>query len=146
MENLKFEINRTLNAPVHKVFELLTKEEHLKKWSSPNGYTINYVEGDLKLGGFWLENMVSKKNKNYTSTGNYTEIIPPKHIAFTHQWKQEDGDFSPETVISIDLSKEDGKTHLYFSQMGFNNEMERDSYLISWSEAIDKLQNYIDKL
>ena len=104
---------RTFDAPVELVWDMWTKPEHLSRWLlGPDGWTMPVCEIDLRPGGEWR--FVWRKDDDGTEmemTGEYREITPPTRIVQTENW----GGEWPETLNTIELSDEDGRTRMVLS-------------------------------
>jgi len=48
-------MTRLFNAPIHLVFEAMTKPEHVKQWWGRlgEGYSVPVCEIDFRIGGAW---------------------------------------------------------------------------------------------
>src|SRR5487761_23382 len=76
-------ISRTFPAPREQVFKAWTSAEHLKRWFSPEGYTVPEAEIDFRPGGACAICMRSPEGHDFWSRGKYLEIAPPQRLVFT---------------------------------------------------------------
>ncbi len=102
---------RLFDAPMHLVFDAMTKPEHVKQWWGclGEGYSVPVCEIDLRVGGKWK--FVSRHPRGeVTFYGEYREITPPSRLVHTEIF----ADY-PDTVslVSTKLSPEGGKTRLH---------------------------------
>lgn len=132
-------ITRVLNAPRERVFEAWTRPEHLTKWFGPRDFSAPEVSVDLRPGGAWRACIRSPEGRDYWMHGVYREIIPPERLVFTHVW--EEGHDSPghETLVSVTLEDQGGKTKLTFHKAMLESVAERISQGTGWSECLDRL-------
>jgi uncharacterized protein YndB with AHSA1/START domain len=72
----------------------------------------------------------------YGGRGEYTEIDPPKRLAFTWTW---DGD-SKRQLIEIDFEEHDGITTVRFNQSGLWDEDSVRSHEEGWGRCFDNLE------
>lgn len=101
---------------------------------------VTFSEGDLKVGGIYKFGMklLSNKGPEMILTGEYREIDEPNKLVYTQVYQMPDGNVSPETVITITLDENDGKTQMIFHHTGFMNKQGRDNARMGWADAFDK--------
>ena len=98
---------RVLDAPRKLVFEAWTNPKHVSKWMlGPEGWTMPVCEIDLRPGGTWHFVWRRDNGTEMAMSGLYKEIVPPERLVTTESWG---GDW-PETVNTVVLTEEDGKT------------------------------------
>jgi uncharacterized protein YndB with AHSA1/START domain len=76
-------ISRTFSAPRDVVFKAWSSAEHMKRWFSPEGYTVPEAEIDFLPGGVCAICMRSPEGQDFWSRGSYIEISPPDRLVFT---------------------------------------------------------------
>ncbi len=76
-------ISRTFAAPRDLVFKAWSSAEHLKRWFSPEGFTVPEAEIDFRPGGVFDVCMRSPEGQDFWSRGSYNEISPPDRLVFT---------------------------------------------------------------
>lgn len=135
-------ITRSFDAPRDQIFKAWTKSRHLINWWGPEGFSMPYHKMDIHPGGIYRCDLRGPDGSDHWMQGVYREMVEPSHLAFTHSWN-EDGKMSPETLIAIELTENNGKTDMVFYQSGFENESERDSHENGWSESFDRLEAYL---
>jgi uncharacterized protein YndB with AHSA1/START domain len=136
-------IERTFAAPRELVFAAWTEQERLAQWCYPKDFEPLFGEGDLRVGGKWRAGMKAPWGEPFVVGGVYREIIPPERLVFTHAWEPADG-AGHETVVTITLFDEAGKTRMVFEQSGFLDTATRDSHNDGWNEAFDHLRRYAE--
>ena len=100
-------MTRVFDASRRLVFEAWTKPEHLPHWMlGPKGWTMPVCEIDLRPGGAWHFAWRHSDGTEMEMRGVYREITPPERLVSTESWG---GDW-PETLNTLILSEEDGKT------------------------------------
>ncbi|MEO6907546.1 MAG: SRPBCC domain-containing protein [Abditibacteriaceae bacterium] len=139
-------ITRVFDAPRHLVFEAWTKAEHLKKWLSPEGFTVQSSEGDVRPDGAWRSSMRNPDGELIKMDGVYREIVPNEKLVFTHAWDEETGGSGHETVITVTFADQDGKTRMNFHQAFFLAKETRDAHVGGWSQCFDKLSELLSEL
>jgi uncharacterized protein YndB with AHSA1/START domain len=102
-------MTRVFDAPRRLVFEAYTNPEHVPRWLlGPDGWTMPVCEIDLRSGGAWRFVWRRSDGGEIEMRGVYHEITPPERLVNTERW----GDEWPETVNTLTLSEEDGRTTL----------------------------------
>ncbi len=127
---------RTLNAPIQKVFEAWTTPDVLAKWFAPGPMGINIGHVDARVGGDYAITMIGDDGE-YTCFGTYTAVQPHTHLAFTFNWKQVP--LPKDTVCTVDLKEDGGKTHMRFVHKGFPDAESRSNHEEGWLGCLDKL-------
>jgi uncharacterized protein YndB with AHSA1/START domain len=101
-------ITRMVDAPREKVWEAFTKEEHLRNWWGPNGFSITTKEFEMKEGGIWRFTMHGPDGRDYPNHIVFTKFIEPKLIAHDHGG--DDGKVHFQATITLEESG--GKTNV----------------------------------
>jgi len=76
-------ITRIFPAPRELVFKAWSNAEHMKRWFSPEGYTVPEAEIDFRPRGVCAVCMRSPEGQEFWSRGKYIEISPPDRLVFT---------------------------------------------------------------
>ena len=104
---LEIVVTRLVDAPRALVFDCWTKPEHVAKWMlGPEGWSMPVCEIDLRPGGAWHFVWRQADGTEMAMHGEYREISPPERLVSTESW----GDDWPETLNTLVLSEEDGRT------------------------------------
>ncbi|MGH9422494.1 MAG: SRPBCC family protein [Thermoanaerobaculia bacterium] len=138
---LELVINRTFDAPRDLVWKAWT--ERMGEWSAPKGFTIPVGEGDVRPGGKWHAAMKTPDGVELKLGGVYREVVPPERLVFTHAWEDSNGDFSPETVVTVVLIDRGNKTEMNFRQTGFESSDARDGHAGGWGSSFDRLEELL---
>lgn len=144
LHSIDLTIPRTFKAPREKVFKAWTKSRHLIHWWGPEGFTMPSHKMDIHPGGIYRCDLKGPDGKDHWVQGVYREMIEPSHLAFTHSW-EENGASTPETMITVELTEQDGITSMVFYQSGFESEAERNDHNDGWSQSFDRLDDYLAK-
>jgi uncharacterized protein YndB with AHSA1/START domain len=132
-------MRRRFEAPPQAVFDAWTNEEVLFRWfHAEHDWDTPEASVDLRVGG---ELRVVMRNPHEDSEhgggGRYTEIDPPRRLAFTWVWDEE-RDW--ETLIEIDFEEVDGATEVTFVHSGLWSEETVRSHEGGWGGAFDNLE------
>jgi uncharacterized protein YndB with AHSA1/START domain len=131
-------IVRTFHAPAQRVFDAWTSEEVMRRWWHPErDWETSEAQVDLRLGGAVRVVMRDPHaGAEYGGGGLYTEIDPPRRLAFTWLW---DGD-STRQLIELDFEEADGVTTVSFTHRGLWDEEAVRSHENGWTKAFDNLE------
>jgi uncharacterized protein YndB with AHSA1/START domain len=135
-------IVRTFQAPAEAVFGAWTNEEVIRRWwQAEHHWETSEAEIDLRVGGVVRVVMRDPgKDVEYGGGGRYTEIVPPRRLAFTWIW---DGD-TRRTLIEIDFEETDGVTTVTFTHSGLWDEEAVRSHEGGWSRILDNLRHTLE--
>ncbi|MES2688906.1 MAG: SRPBCC domain-containing protein [Bacteroidota bacterium] len=137
-----FEIERTYNAPVEKVWKAITDKNEMKKWyfdleefKPEVGFEFTFDAGD------------ETKNVSFVHQCRVTEAIPNKKLSYT--WKYRDYEGSSE--VTFELFDEGGKTRLKLTHTGLESFPQnspffvRESFAQGWTDIIGRsLKEYLE--
>lgn len=130
-------IERTYQAPAQAVFDAWTSEEVMRRWfHGEHAWETPTAEVDLRLGGAVRVVMRDPdKDAEYGGGGRYTEIDPPRRLAFTWTWDDE----GRETLIELDFEEVEGATTVRLTHTGLRDEESVRSHEGGWSNCLDNL-------
>ena len=89
-----FVINRTLAAPVARVFEMWSKPEHLARWLPPPGTQMRFLRSEIAVGKTALFVIAGDQGTMYVRA-EYLAIEPPRRIVYTQQFVDEQERLAP---------------------------------------------------
>jgi len=130
-------IDRTLNAPVARVWEALNDVDQIRHW---------YF--DLKefkpKAGFEFEFVVEHEGHNYHHLCRVTEVIPQRKLAYTWRYKGERGD----SLVTFELFAEGEKTRLKLTHTGIETfpktpAYARKNFEAGWTGIATELENFL---
>lgn len=131
---------REFEAPRELVFKLWTNPEYLIKWMGPRHHPSVHHEADVRPGGIWRGCLQSVERPDVLlwQGGSYLEVVPPEKLVFTFAW-----DDGPETVCTVLLTEQKGKTRMVFHQTPFETAGNRDGHGEGWSSSFDRLADLL---
>jgi uncharacterized protein YndB with AHSA1/START domain len=100
-------VERTLNAPVTRVWKALTDADQMREWY----FDLKEFKSEV---GFEFEFVVEHEGTTYHHLCRVTEVIPQKKIAYTWRYKSEPGD----SLVTIELFAEGDNTRLKLTHTG----------------------------
>ena len=77
-------LQRELPFPPGLIWKAITDPAHMQRWWGPDGFTIEGLTMDLRLGGTWTFDMVGPDGTRYPNHSVFTEITPTSKLAFDH--------------------------------------------------------------
>jgi uncharacterized protein YndB with AHSA1/START domain len=131
-------IERTFQAPAQAVFDAWTNEEVIRRWwHAAHDWQTTEAEVDLRIGGTVRVVMRDPaKDAEYGGGGQYTEIDPPRRLAFTWIWDGND----TRQLIEIDFDESDGATTVRFTHRDLWDEEAVRSHEEGWNACFDNLE------
>jgi uncharacterized protein YndB with AHSA1/START domain len=79
-----FVLERFIDAPVHLVWEALTKPEHLKEWYMPREWgRVSRCELDVRPGGMFSIDIAVGDGPDLPNLGCFVEVVPMERLAWT---------------------------------------------------------------
>jgi uncharacterized protein YndB with AHSA1/START domain len=81
---LDFAIERVIDAPVHLVWEALTKPEHLKEWYMPKAWgRVARTEMDVRPGGIFSIDIAVADGPEVPNLGCFLDVVPMERLVWT---------------------------------------------------------------
>jgi uncharacterized protein YndB with AHSA1/START domain len=135
-------IRRTYRAPARAVFDAFTSPEVMRRWWHPErDWETSEAEVDLRVGGAVRVVMRDPAaDAEYGGGGRYTEVDPPRRLAFTWLWD----DMATRMLIEIDFEERDGVTVVRFTHSGLWDEEAVRSHESGWNGAFDNLEDALE--
>ena len=144
----RIERETVINAPVERVWELITQAEHLGRWFGDAGAEI-----DLRPGGAMVLRWADA-----TSRGRVVAVEPPARFAYRWAPFADPGGEEPvegnSTLVEFTLQRERDATRLRVVETGFaslaTSDEQRarnvDSNTGGWERETAELRDYADKV
>jgi len=136
-------MQRTFNAPAQAVFDAWTSEEVMRRWwHAKSDWETPVATVDLRIGGDVRVVMRNPETgEEFGGGGKYTEIDPPRRLAFTWFW-----DNDPDSVrqlIELDFEETDGVTLVRFTHSDLWNEQAVRDHEDGWGTCFDNLERVL---
>lgn len=142
MKNDPFIIERTLNAPVEKVWSAITNKKEMKEWY------FDLAEFKPEVGFEFEFTGGPPDGIQYIHQCKVTEAIPNKKLTYSWAYKGYEG----KSYVTFELFKEGDKTKLKLTHAGLdsfpanNKDFARTNFEAGWNEIIGKsLPGYLEK-
>jgi uncharacterized protein YndB with AHSA1/START domain len=120
--DLEVVVTREFEAPIQLVFDVFTKEEHLRKTFAPFGEEVTVCSIDLRVGGDYHYAFVTEEGIECSFRGTFIEVEPPTRTVET--WHFE-GWPDAAAVETVDLEENGGVTTVTWS-LAFRDQAGRD--------------------
>jgi uncharacterized protein YndB with AHSA1/START domain len=133
-------IERTLNAPVARVWKALTDADEMRVWY----FDLKEFKSEV---GFEFEFTVEHEGARYHHLCKITEVIPQKKIAYTWRYAGEEGD----SLVTFELFADGDKTRLKLTHEGLETfpklpAYARTNFEKGWTEIIgSSLKQFVEK-
>jgi uncharacterized protein YndB with AHSA1/START domain len=137
-------MERTFDAPAERVFDAFTSEEVLARWfHAGSDWEPPGARAAVRIGGGVRIVMRNPhEDARYGGGGVYTDIDPPRRLAFTWIW--EDDRDQVEQLIEIDFTESDGRTTMRFVHRDLWDEETVADHEQGWTRAFDNLQREVE--
>jgi uncharacterized protein YndB with AHSA1/START domain len=124
-----------IEASPETVFRALTDPKQLLQWwGSETAYRCTDWSVDLKPGGAWRSEGRGASGQPFSVTGEYTEVVPPRRLAYT--WKPSWVD-APPTLVRWELEPTGRGTRVVLVHSGFSGyPLALESHRGGWPNVI----------
>ena len=133
-------VERTLDAPVARVWTALTNVTEMRRWY------FDFKEFKPEIG-FEFEFVVEHEGNTYHHLCKITEVIPQKRIAYTWRYKGEPGD----SLVTFELFPDGTKTRLKLTHSGIETFPKTPAYVrknfeAGWTQLIlSELKEFVER-
>ena len=133
-------VERTLNAPVAKVWRALTDVDRMRQWY----FDLKEFKPEV---GFEFEFVVEHEGNRYHHLCRITEVIPEKKIAYNWRYKGEPGD----SLVTFELLADGEKTRVKVTHTGIETfpktpAYARKNFEAGWTAIIgSELKQFLEK-
>jgi uncharacterized protein YndB with AHSA1/START domain len=133
-------LERTLNAPVAKVWKALTDVDQMRQWY----FDLKEFKPQV---GFEFEFVVEHEGNTYHHLCRVTEVIPQQKIAYTWRYKGEPGN----SLVTFELFAEGDKTRLKLRHSGIETfpktpAYARKNFETGWTAILDsELKQFVEQ-
>lgn len=134
-------IERTVNAPVSKVWKALTENDQLKQWY----FDLKEFRPEV---GFKFQFTAGAEDKLYVHLCEITHVEFEKKLAYTWQYEGYEGN----SLVTFELIPEGGQTKIKLTHVGVNTfpsdlpDFARTNFVAGWTDIIGRiLKDYVEK-
>ncbi|MBD3161031.1 MAG: SRPBCC domain-containing protein [Candidatus Latescibacteria bacterium] len=136
-------LTRTVKADPERVFDAWTREELLRRWFAPPGYTCCEVDMDPRVGGrYRIAMQKDGGGESHIVGGTLEEIERPRRLVLSWAW--EGSPFEQEPMrVTVTFTPKNGETEIVLTHERFADEDQRDSHEKGWSACLDQLPSVL---
>jgi len=143
---LEVQVTREFQAPIGLVFDVLWKEEHVRKTIAPFDETVTECSIDLRVGGEYRYVFVTPDGVECAFWGTFLEVEPPRRTVDTWTFG---GWAGVEAVETMDLQEADGVTTMTWTlafrdQAGRDHMTKYDGIEANFDNVEDRLNSLLD--
>jgi uncharacterized protein YndB with AHSA1/START domain len=142
MNNEPFVIERTLNAPIEKVWKAITDKDQMKQWY------FDLTEFKPEVGFEFQFSGGPAPERQYLHLCKITEVIPCKKL--THSWRY-DG-YEGISFVTFELFTEGNNSRVRLTHAGLetfpkeNPDLAKENFAEGWTDIIGRsLKEYVEK-
>lgn len=137
-------LTRSFKASRSKVFQAWTEPEELKKWwLLGQGWRLNIVEVDLRVGGKYRIGLVStQQGVTHEVSGIFQEVSPPERLVYT--WTTKDpGSTGDNSLVTVEFREKGSSTEVVLKHERLAGGQSRQSTYEGWLTVLDGLARLI---
>ncbi len=158
----RFVINRSLAAPIARVFDMWTQPEHLAKWLPPPETAMRFLRSEIAVGKS-THFVIEGKHGLMRVRAEYLVIEPPHRIVYTQQFVDEQerpvpvpgAETWPTTLLNTVLFTQEApdKTRVTLTSEAYgeatSEQVEafasgRSGMTVGWSSSFDALEALLE--
>ncbi|GJM44515.1 MAG: hypothetical protein DHS20C21_13570 [Gemmatimonadota bacterium] len=134
---VSLKLERTLNAPVDRVFTALTSKAAIAKWFGPSDeMKITVHAWDCKVGGNYRVEFVSPKGDQHIAVGTFREIVPGEKVSYSWAWE---GQPPMDTLVTFRVKADGDRTQLTMTHEGFPDQEMCGHHEQGWTGSMERL-------
>lgn len=137
-------LTRSFKASRSKVFQAWTEPEELKKWwQLGQGWKLNIVEVDLKVGGKYRIGLASTRDGvTHEVSGMFREVSPPEKLVYT--WTTNDsGSTGDDSLVTVEFREKGSSTEVVLRHERLVGGQSRQNTYNGWLTVLDGLARLI---
>ncbi|HVN91862.1 MAG TPA: SRPBCC domain-containing protein [Candidatus Binataceae bacterium] len=147
MDKHELVITRVFDAPRTIVWQAWTDPALIVRWIGPRGFTGEVEKLEPGIGGAYRFRLREPDGTDHWMQGITREFVPPERLVNTYVWADAKGNpTGPETLLTIILHEDKGRTTLTLRQMLFETVTARDAHREGWNSSLDRLNDLIIEL
>jgi uncharacterized protein YndB with AHSA1/START domain len=136
-------VARTIDAPRDQVFAAWTRQETLRQWWGPGGFTCPEATVDLRPGGQYRLVMQASGGMTMVVSGTYREVVAPSRLVYTWRWESGPPAVGGESEVTVVFRDLGGRTEVVVTHRAFPEGHGPDMYRSGWEEGLEKLEQTV---
>lgn len=137
-------IQRTVNAPVQRVYKAWTDPTQMQKWFGCEYVTDISVSQNLAVGGNYKICMTTAPDGVVVTVhGAYKEVVPNRKLVYT--WNSDSTEYpASDTLISVEFISRGSATEIVLEHINFALEKSVEGHAIGWTAAFTKITDLVE--
>lgn len=131
-------LERIIAADPARVYAAWTEPAVLDRWFCPNPDLPLRVTADVVIGGRFRVDMGEGA---YVAEGTYTELDPPRVVAFTWRWATDPA--GTASHVRVELAAEGTSTRLVLVHSGLTDEADAVGHQEGWELELGRLAQVV---
>jgi uncharacterized protein YndB with AHSA1/START domain len=147
-------MTRTFDASREHLWKAWADSENFIKWWGPEHFSCPFCNIDFKIGGKYLNCILSRDGRDFWSTGTYKEIVPMQRIVYTDSFSDEKGNIISAThygmkglplelEVTVTFEEFEGGTKMSLSHRGIPSGKMEERIKMGWNESFNKLEKML---
>jgi uncharacterized protein YndB with AHSA1/START domain len=141
-------ISRTFHAPRETVFKAWSSADYVKRWFSPQTYTVPKAEVDMYVGGAFNVCMRSPSGEEHWSRGTFVEVTPYTRLVIDIRVADRSGEPLFRAYTEVDFADALDGTRMDVVQTYTVNNPSIAAQMIAgasegWRSTLDKLEKQV---
>ncbi|MBL4811305.1 MAG: SRPBCC domain-containing protein [Rhodobacteraceae bacterium] len=143
METLRME--RHFSVPPQRVWDYVTKTEHLVTWWGPEGTTLGDHKLDFTELGPWFFVLIAPSGHATRVTGNVLAHDPPNWVEFTLYVPNPKGN-AIDSTVRFEVSPAEGGAKFVLIQSGLTSEQMVAASSMGWVSTLTRLEEKLNAI
>ena len=131
-------LTRIIKASPEQVFDAWTQSDELRKWSCPEGATVEDVSTDIRVGGSYRIQMKTGEGQMHTAVGVYKEIDPPSRLVYSWNWEEVPD--MPDSLVTVTFNPIGESTEVVVQHERFVDEKTATDHEMGWASCLSRLE------
>jgi uncharacterized protein YndB with AHSA1/START domain len=128
-----------LPAPRMSVWQSMTDPEQLAGWWGPKGFSSPAVDFAPRVGQRYRITMQPPEGELFHLDGEFREVDPPTHLAYTFRWDPPDPE-DRETLVTLSLRDAGDRTEVELTQGEFATPARLELHRGGWTDSFERLE------
>jgi len=109
-------LSRVIAAPRERVFQAWTDPKQIVQWFGPDGFTVDSLECDVRVGGRWRFIYTGPDGRRWNNRMVFLRIEAPRLIEIEHGSDKDEDPARFHVIVTFDVQS-DGKTVVTLRQL-----------------------------
>ncbi len=139
-------LTRIFSHKIEDVFDAFSTGESLEKWLAPaDEIEAKTLFHQFKVGGDYKIVFTLADGQKLTLSGKFLEIKQPVRIVFSWQWEEPDIHAGINSIVTVDLEKQEEKTQLTITHQKLSTAQAVTRHSQGWAGTVARLHNWLNR-